>query len=512
VTQGAVAEAVVLRVERLSKTFPGQRAVDGVSLTIGAGEIYALVGQNGSGKSTIVKILAGYHRADPGAGVVFCGEDLDLDHPHSREQARMHFIHQDLALVPTLNAIDNVALARGFTTGRLGRIRWRAERARVHARLQEFGIDLDVSLPVGQLNPAEQTMVAIIRALDGWRGQAGLLVLDEPTAALAAPEVRRLFETVRRVAATGVGVLFVSHRLEEVLDLADRVGVLRDGRLVTERAAAELTQDELAALIAGRRVEELYANAPAPRREVVLAARSLRGQRLRELSFDLHAGEILGVTGLLGSGREEVADVLFGSAAEAGGTVLVDGQAVEPRTPARSIATGIAMVPRDRLARGTIPALSARENLTLPALRPLWRAGRLDKSLERAEVRRWLANVDAVPRQPEWPLGRFSGGNQQKIVLAKWLRIRPRVLVLDEPTQGVDVGAKATIYDLLARMARDGTALVVCSAETADLAKICERVLVLRDGSVFGEFSGPALSEHALVTATLGAAGRRGAH
>ncbi|UGS36998.1 sugar ABC transporter ATP-binding protein [Capillimicrobium parvum] len=493
-----------LEVESLSKTFPGQKAVDDVELRIAAGEIFGLVGQNGSGKSTIIKVLAGYHRADPGARATLYGRPLDLEGGAGDD--RLRFIHQDLGLVGSLDAVDNVGLGSGFDAGRLGRIRWRAQRRRVVEALAQFGIELDVTRPVSQLSAAERAAIAIVRATIGWGSSQGVLVLDEPTAALPEREVERLFATVRRIAGAGAGVLFVSHRLEEILALCDRVGVLRDGRMVAVRPAAELTHDDLVTLIAGRPVEQMYPAPVRPREAVVMRARALSGGRLRDLDLDLHEREVLGVTGLLGSGREDVADVLFGSHPGAAGDVDVDGVPIGLRSPAVCVRRGLVMVPADRSARALVPGHSARANITLPRLRPLWTGTHLSRRRERRNVRGWAEAVELVPPDPERPIDLFSGGNQQKAVLARWLRTDPRVLVLDEPTQGVDVAAKSAIYRLLAERAQGGTGIVICSAELEDLAEVCDRVLVLRDGRVSQALTGESLTEHALLVATLGGA------
>lgn len=495
----------VLRVEHLSKTFPGQAALRDVTLEVRPGEVLGLLGQNGSGKSTLIKVLAGYHEPDPGYGAWFAGEPVSLDPRETSWRRQAHFIHQDLALVPTLSAAENLALGRGYLTDRFGRIRWRAERRQASDSLEAFGFDFDVDRPAGELEPAERTAIAITRAMQGWDGPRGLLVLDEATASLSGPEVGRLFESVRGVAAAGAGVIFVSHRLEEVLAVTDRLAILRDGELVATAETADVDHQALVELIVGRAVEQLYVPPPPPREDVLLSVRDLVGGDVDGVSFDVHAGEIVGVAGLVGSGREQIARLLFGAEPAESGTIEIDGRELGGLDPHDRIEAGLALVPAERGRDGIVAPLSFRENLSLSALGPLCSRGRIVRGRERGDVATWIARIDLQPPQGERPLAEFSGGNQQKAVIARALRAGPRMLLLDEPTQGVDVGAKVSIYRLLADAAAAGTAALVCSSEPDELVGICDRVLVFRGGRVAADLSGPALSADHLVAETLAA-------
>jgi ABC-type sugar transport system ATPase subunit len=486
----------LLRVSGLSKTFPGLRALYDVDFAVRRGEIVALVGQNGSGKSTLVKILTGIHQADPGGRI---------EGPAHDDGGSIHVIHQDLGLVPQLNTVENLDLGRRY--GARGALPTRRREEAEHARelLRQFDAAFDVTAPVGALTPAERTIVAIARALDGWERPEGLLVLDEPTAALHSDEVGRLFTAVRRAASRGAGVLFVSHRLDEVMDLADRVLVLRDGRLVADTPVAALDHEELVRLIVGEALEDA---APRERRtggEESLHVRGLQGGTVRELRLDARAGEVVGVSGILGSGREHVAALLFGALRRAGGEVRVAGVTLPPGDPRAAIAVGVAYVPADRHADGAVMTMRVRENVTLPNLRRLRRLmGWLDAPAERRDVHGWVDRIGLRPAEPERPLELFSGGNQQKVVLAKWLRNEPRLLLLDEPTQGADVGAKAAIYELVHDAAARGAAVVVASSDTAELAALCDRVVVFSDGIVSAEITGRDLTEERLVMEGLG--------
>jgi ABC-type sugar transport system ATPase subunit len=500
----------LLRVRGVSKSFPGLRALDDVSLDLRSGEIAALVGQNGSGKSTLVKVITGVYAADPGGVVELAGPGgtmLDGAEAH----AGVRVIHQDLGLIEGLSTVENLDLGIAISGRALRPTRRRAERDRASELMASFGVEIDVEAPIGQLSAAERSVVAIARALDGWDRPERALILDEPTTALHGDEVERLFAAVRRVAQRGAGIIFISHRLDEVLQLADRVVALRDGRVVADVAADAVDHDALVRMIAGREVSahrrqpsggDRSRGSAAP----ALSFRGLSGATVAGVDLDVHAGEIVGVSGLLGSGREHVCGLVFGATRRTGGRVIVaDHELTGAGDPHAAIAAGVGFVPGDRRARGAVMGMTARENLTLPRLRPLRGAlGMLDGAAERAEAADWTARVDLSPPQPERPLDHFSGGNQQKVVVAKWLRTAPKVLLLDEPTQGVDVGAKAAIYGLIDQAAAAGAAVLVASSDEAELVTICDRVTVLREGRVAAELAGHELDEARLVLEGLG--------
>lgn len=504
-------EVALIDIRSLSKSFPGQVALSDVSMQVMPGQIHALVGQNGSGKSTLIKILAGYHQPDPGAEVLMRGRPVDVANLSPSERSHLHVMHQDLGLVPTLSIVENLALGRGYDTGFGGRINWRRERVRVKQMLAEFGVDADPRVRVGSLPAAEQSIVALVRALQDWeRDDVGgrsqgldlrrVLVLDEPTASLPRLEVDRLFAAVRRVAQRGGGVVFVSHRLDEIFELADYVTVLRDGKVVGSQPMRDLDQARLIELIVGRPVDDLYAAPPEPKSEVALEVTDLAGDDVVDVDLAVRRGEIVGVAGLVGSGRDELASLLFGAKRVVRGEVRVNGRAVSD--PRSAINSGVALVPADRKSDGCIPAHTVRENVMLPRLGPFGRWW-LRRGAEHRAAEEWVAKVELRPADPERPISTLSGGNQQKAVLARWMRTEPRVLVLDEPTQGVDVGAKASIYELLSSAAADGTAVVMCSSDAEELAHVCDRVLVMRGGRVATELSGASLTSDRIVQEIL---------
>jgi ribose transport system ATP-binding protein len=493
-----------LSVRGLSKTFGGQRALIDADLDVEPGEIRALVGENGCGKSTLIKILAGFHEPDDGGTAEAAGVPLALGHPGAGEAAGLRFVHQDLGLVAGLDTVDNLALGPGYEAHRAGLIDWRTERRSARKALRALGYDVDVRLPVGQLSISERTAVAVARALSRQRGEATMLVLDEPTANLPGAEAARLFSLIRTVRDSGVAVLFVSHHFDEVFGLADTVTVMRDGRIVATRAVAGITEPELVELVIGRPLE-LHdpAEASIARADAMLSVRGVRGQVIDGVDFDVHAGEVVGVAGITGSGREELAGLLFGGAPRSG-TVTVAERDVPPQRPDRAIAAGMGLVPAERHANAAFLAASLRENVTMVDVRRHVVAGLLRKRRERSDVVHWLERLQVRPARSEAAMAELSGGNQQKVVLARWLRQEPRVLVLDDPTQGVDIGAKAEIHGLIDQAAARGMAVLVLSSDHEELARLCHRVLVLRSGVVTDELQPPAVTPDRLTASTIG--------
>lgn len=493
----------LLSVRGLSKTFPGVKALDNVSLDVRSGEVVAVLGQNGSGKSTFVKVMAGLYSPDPGAEIrVRNGNDEEITDAHAA--GALHFIHQDLGLIAGLSTIENLDLGRQLGRRDMVPVNRAVEKRHAEALVRRFGGSFDVCKRLIELQPSERTIVAIARALSGWEHPKQILVLDEPTAALHGREVDRLFKAVRMVAEEGAGVIFISHRLDEVFTLADRVVVLRDGVVIADREVAELDEDALVALIAGREI------APSTRFAAdagvdLLTVSGLSGETVRQLDLTVRAGEVVGIAGLLGSGRERVADLLFGIARRDTGQVHVADSPVAAGSPRAAIAAGIGLVPAERLAHGAFAEMSVRENLTLPRLWPFRRRlGRIDIGAERAETSNWIKKLDVRPADTEKQIALLSGGNQQKVMLARWLRNDPRLLLLDEPTQGVDVGVKATICQIIRDVAAEGRGVIVISSDAKELAMVCDRVLVFSDGRVTTTLAGAQVDEAAVLGASLG--------
>jgi ribose transport system ATP-binding protein len=475
----------VLDIQGLSKTFPGQRALDGVDFAVQRGEIHALVGQNGSGKSTIIKILAGYHAPDPGAFIGVDGEPLRPGVPGAGHELGLRFVHQDLGLVPTLNVIDNLALGRAYRTNRFRRISWRAEAEAARLALADLGLRLDPYRSLDSLSVAERSIVAIARAVHDDAGHTKVLVLDEPTAALPADEVERLFEVLRRLRDRGVGVVLVTHHLDEVLAISDRITVLRDGSRVATLSRHELDHDRLVELIVGRVVSLAPArSAAAAQRRPRLIVRDVAGDNVAGFTAEVGQGEVVGVAGLDGSGRESIIPLLTGQRVRETGDVVVGSKSVRSYDPERTLRAGIAFVPSERARLGLFAAMAVRENLTIARLRTLRRLGRIDRGAERSETSGWIQRLGVVSSGTEAPIATLSGGNQQKIMIGRSLRLQPQVLLLDEPTQGVDVGARHEVHAIIEAAVADGMAVLVASTDSDELVRLCHRVLVMREGRV----------------------------
>jgi len=484
--------SIVLSVRGLSKTFEGQRALSEFDLDVRAGEVHALLGENGSGKSTFVKCLSGYHQPDPGARIEVAGRALPGSYrPEHASSFGLAFVHQDLGLIPTLTVAENLLLGQQPPTGFGWRVKKRREREIAREQLAALQhADIDTRRFVGELSVAEQTIVALARCLLGTEhGQ--VMVLDEPTASLSHTEVDRLFDAVRRVVAQGHGVIYISHKLDEIRQIADSVTVLRNGKKVGSRPVAGLSRPELVELIVGRPLEAFYPEATdTAGAEVALRADAISGAKVRDVSVSLHRGEMVGVTGLLGSGKSELGRLLFGDQAISAGSVELDGEPVELGSPADAIRRGIAMVPADRHRNGVILDHSVGENMTLLDTRRYWRRG-LQRRRERSRaIARMMEEYDVRPRRPSRLISMLSGGNQQKAVLAKWMHRDLRVLILDEPAQGVDIGAKSQIFAQLERAAAAGVAVLLISEELDDLVHLCDRILVMNNGSIVAELSG----------------------
>ncbi|HVQ92957.1 MAG TPA: ATP-binding cassette domain-containing protein [Mycobacteriales bacterium] len=636
---------VLLDAREVSKTFGEQRALDHVSVRVRRGAVHAVVGENGSGKSTFIKILAGYHTPDHGCRITVAGQELPPGTPAESLRLGLRFVHQNLGLIAQFDAADNIGLVAGYPTGPVGRIQVRAQRRRATELLARIGVTLDLAVPVGQLRPVERSAVAVARALDDRHGEIRLLVLDEPTAALPPTEVEALFRVVRDVAAHGVSVLYVSHRLDEILALADVVSVLRDGRLQGTFPVEGLSRDQIVRHILGDALVPKLSTRPdsapeldgatglsgaagltsatgldgaaglnsaasvdggsrrtdgsrvdsAPRVDSdssvdggsgrvdgsrvdraagvdsdssvdggsgrvdgsrvdsasrvdsdssvdggsgrvdgsrvdraagvdggsrvdsgfrrgdlvrpALEVHSLVARYLAGVDFTVGAGEIVGVAGLDGSGRDELAGALGGAVPARGIVIDADGRTLGKLTPRAARAHGIALVLPNWHPASAVREFDVRENVSLASLRRFASGGVVRRGRERQAALDWLADVDIRPRDPAKLYGLLSGGNQQKVIVARWLATRPRVMVLDDPTSGVDVGARAQIYQLLRAQAAAGVGILLCSSDSEDLVAVCDRVLCLVAGRVAAEISGSDVAEQAVLAAISARAG-----
>jgi ribose transport system ATP-binding protein len=493
----------ILALRNVSKTFPGTRALKSVDLDIRAGEVHALVGANGSGKSTLIKVLSGYHDVDPGAEAAYDGVPFTLGQTDTDPQHRVRFVHQDLGMVNELNAMDNLAMTAGFERGPGGLIDWARQRQKTNQMLARLGVSLDVRRPLAEASPVERTIVAIARALIGWESGRGLLVLDEPTAVLPHTEVERLLDIVREVQRTGASVLYVSHRLDEVFDIADRVTVLRDGHKEGTYSVSSLDQQRLAELMVGAQVDANFRleRPVVAGEDIVLEVRGLSGTFLTDFSCEVRRGEILGIAGLAGSGAEEVPYLVSGSRAPSSplAEVRIDGGPWTRLSGARRVK--IPIVPADRACEAVIGPFSVRENLSLKVLDSVTKGSLLTRGRERVLVSDWVRKLQIKVGSSEDPITSLSGGNQQKVIIGRCLAAHPEVLVLAEPTAGVDVGTRQAIYTLIGDLAEQGLAVVVTSTDANDLIALCSRVVVLSHGHQVATLQGRDVTEHNLLTA-----------
>lgn len=478
-----------LVVSGASKTFGANRAVDDVSFELASGQVHALLGGNGSGKSTLIKLLAGVERADAGQ-VEIGGRSIPLEDmtPARAAAAGLRFVHQQRSTFPELTVAENLAIGgAGFPLGWGGRVRWQQARKSAEESLARFEIDAHPDQLLGELGPARQAMVAIARALQSQGDREGILVLDEPTVSLPETEVQLLLDAVRRHAERGQTVVLVTHRLEEVFAVADNAILLRNGRLVDEVAPRSITRADLIELIIGRAVEDVAPAGDAIDGQVVLEIKGLRAGPVGPVDLTLHAGEVVGIAGLVGAGRSSLLKALFGVLPAESGKVRLDGKPLALTSPRRAMRAGFAFVPESRAEDAAFPELTLTENVSVSVLSRYFRGGRIRSRRERRDAEALLGTYEIKAETVDDPLSSLSGGNQQKAIVARWLRRDPRVVLLDEPTQGVDVGARAEIYGLVKRAVGAGSVALVASSDSEELAAICDRVLVLRRGRIVGE-------------------------
>ena len=495
----------VISVRHVSKKFPGALALSDVSIEIAPGELHAIVGENGAGKSTLMKILSGVI-ADYEGEIVLRGARVRFSDTRQAEQAGVSIIHQELNLVEQLSAAANIFLGRELRT-RLGLIDNRSMERSAAELLAELECSIHPSSPVGTLRVGDQQLIEIAKALSL---RTEILIMDEPTSALTESEVARLFRVIERLRSRGVTILYISHKMDEVFQLADRVTVLRDGRLVKTLAKTQTTPRELAHLMVGREIEATHIGQEKQIGSVVLAVKNLslpsrgdaRGCRLRNINFELRRGEILGVAGLMGAGRTELLEALFGASPEIPtGEILLDGKSVRFRHPADATRAGMALVTEDRKRLGLFPQMSVGENVTICTLDQLTAAGLVSSRRERKQANSTIEKLAVKTAGPAAAITSLSGGNQQKTIIGRWLLTNPKVLLLDDPTRGVDVGAKAELYRLMDQLCRAGLGILVTSSELPELLTICDRILVLCEGRQTGHFTRAEASEQAIMEA-----------
>ena len=499
---GGEAPGAVLRLDGVSKRFPGVQALDDVAMSVGAGEVMALIGENGAGKSTLVKILTGIYQADSGT-IRLDGTPVGFRSPLEAAAGGILAIHQEAVMFDELSVAENIFLGHQPVRGPARLVDWRTMRARSRALLEQLGIDIAPDVQVKSLSIAERHLVSVAKALSQ---DARVLILDEPTASLSRREIDQLFEIVRRLRAAGGTIVFISHKFDEIFAIADRYTVLRDGRRIAEGRIAEVDQAVLVNMMVGRTLDEVFPKANAPIGGVVLEVEGL-GHRTEfdDISFSLRRGEILGFYGLVGAGRTELMQALFGLTTGVTGSIRIDGEAIRPRSPAEAIGHGLAYVPESRQEHGVILPLSVRINVTLSRLAHLLRGPFLSARNEWALTQRFGERLSIKASSWNQAVEELSGGNQQKVVISKWLATEPKIMILDEPTKGIDIGSKAAVHGFMGELVQAGLAVILVSSELEEVLGIADSVIVMHRGRIRGRFPRAAATAETVMRCAAGA-------
>ena len=498
-------QAPFLRLTNVSKTFPGVNALTNINFDVRPGEVHGLIGENGAGKSTLIKVLAGVYQPDPGAEIEIEGEKVTALTPTESMRRGVMVIYQDFSLFPTLSVKENIAFSQQIEKRRR-LIDWKAMEETSRRALSTLGVEIDLNARLSSLSTARQQLVAIARALVY---DAKLLVMDEPTSALSSGEVEHLFRVVNELKARGMAIIFISHKMDELFKITDRMTVLRDGHYIGTRISSETDTNEIITMMVGREIKEQHL-AGKNIGETVLEVKNIskRGN-YQDVSFSVRRGEVLGITGLVGAGRTETVRALFGLNPPDSGEILLEGRKIAPKSPAQAQALGIAYVPESRQTEGLVLQQDSESNLTLSILRRFVRNGLIRFGERRKKAVELIEQLNVKPAYPHMQVDKFSGGNQQKIVVAKWLATNPKVLIVDEPTNGIDVGAKTEIHHLLRELADEGMAVIMVSSELPEILSISDRVLVMRRGRINGEFNADGLSQEQIMEKAVLASGEK---
>lgn len=487
----------ILEMEHIKKSFPGVKALDDVGIKVRAGEIHALMGENGAGKSTLIKILTGVYKTDEGS-IRIDGKNVHITSVIGAQREGISAVYQELNLIPYLSVAENIFLG-ACPKNSAGSILWNKLFENAEKLLDDIGLDIDVHIKLGELGTASQQMISIARAVSS---DCRILVLDEPTSSLDSNEVAQLFKIIRRLRSKGIGIIFISHRLDEIFEICDMVTVLRDGHFIMSKPVAEITKSELVTSMVGRKVEEGIRSRTDKKfnGEYLLEVRSLSCfPKVRDVSFGVYRGEVLGLTGLLGSGRSETAELIFGCKQPDKGTILYKGKEIKKQTPQKAIRKGMAFCTENRREEGIIPDMSVRDNIVLSSLKQISRRSVINRKARASVVREYIDRLKIKTPTADQRIRLLSGGNQQKVILARWLATKPDLIILDEPTRGIDVGAKQEIEKLVQEFVTDGISIIYISSEISELVRNCDRVVILNDGVSIGEIKGDRITENSIL-------------
>jgi rhamnose transport system ATP-binding protein len=491
----------ILKLSHISKSFPGVQALDEVQFDVAPGEIHALLGENGAGKSTLIKIISGVHQPDQGQ-LLLDGKPIVLYSPREAQRYGIATIYQELSLYPELTVAENIFMGHA-PRSRFGAVDWAAMRSKARDLLASLNIhDMDVTRKVGTFNVGNRQRVEIAKALSL---NARILIMDEPTAALTEADVERLFEIMRLLKERGVSIIYISHRLQEVFVMADRVTVLRDGKYIDTKPVAQTDEGDLIRMMVGRTIDNLFPKLESEIKAPVLQVKHLRRKQItRDVSFEVRAGEIVGLAGLVGSGRSELAQAIFGTTPAESGEIYLNGQRIRISNPGQAMRHGIAYVPEDRGTQGLVKPMTIRENMSMTVLRMLSTSGFINYQSELSLAQKFIEKLSVRAYSPIQIVGKLSGGNQQKVVIGKWLATNPKLLIMDEPTRGIDVGAKSEIHRLMSELAQQGMAILMISSELPEILGMSDRVLVMREGQIVAEFSRAEATQENIGTAMMG--------
>lgn len=489
----------LLQIQGIDKAFPGVQALQNACLNVYAGRVMALMGENGAGKSTLMKILTGIYSRDAGT-IHYLGQAVNFANPKASQEAGLSIIHQELNILGNLSIAENIFLGREFTH-QWGGIDWRKMYAESDRLLARLGVTHSSRTLAGELSIGEQQMVEIAKALSF---ESQVIIMDEPTDALTDTETDALFSVIRELKAEGRGIVYISHRLQEIFQICDDVTVLRDGQFIGEKAVADLTEDKLIEMMVGRKLEEQYPYLPQPKGNVRLQVDRLSGAGIEQASFTLHASEILGISGLMGAGRTELMKLIYGALPRTGGTLTLDGRQLDHYSAQSGLQNGIVYISEDRKGDGLILGMSVKQNMSLTALTALSDWGRINQSKEQGKVDEFIRLFNIKTPTADKAIGELSGGNQQKVAIAKGLMIQPAVLILDEPTRGVDVGAKKEIYQLINQFKAQGLSIILVSSDMPEVLGMSDRILVMHEGRICAEFDRQHASQERLLAAAIG--------